>query len=316
MKFKIEEDIKIVDSKINKLYGNFLQTPSWGKLKQYEGWDPLNIVFTSKGDVVGYTLALVRKQSFFKLMYVPRGPIVKDMKYFKEAVDMLVIISKMQNCSMLKIEPDLEYKKDYLDFLKNFTISQKPIQPLETGMLNLRLTEEELIKNIESKKRVRVRNKFNLEFKREDENIEGFYSIHKKTSEIQNFKTRGIEYFKRMQDIFKESTRIYSVYKDNKLIASSFNIIYKDTITYLYSGSNKEYNNMYPGYHLVFQTALASKKEGLLYFDLWGVGNQEKWKGFSDFKINLAPTMKRYLGSFDLPLNKSHYFIFKLLSKR
>jgi lipid II:glycine glycyltransferase (peptidoglycan interpeptide bridge formation enzyme) len=125
-----------------------------------------------------------------------------------------------------------------------------------------------------------------------------------------------MEYFKRIKDIFQNNIRVYCVYKDNKLISSSFNIIYKDTITYLYSGSNKEYNNMYPGYHLVFQTALASKKEGLLYFDLWGVGEQEKWKGFSDFKINLAPSIKNYLGSFDLPLKKSHYFIFNLLSKR
>ncbi len=302
--------LKILDYiENNDLDSNFLQTKKWAELKKNEGWNYYFLNFYKK-DFVGYALLLERNEKMFKIHYIPRGPILKNITDLKEVLELIQNFSKEHKASFLKIEPNYEYSKENLIYFENFIESHKSYQPIDTAIIHL---EEDLIKNIPSKKRGRIRNKQNLIF-RETQDLEKFYNLYKKTFENKNFKGRSLSYFKDMKKYFKEDLKIFEVLSEDHVIASSINIIHQDMITYLYSGSDSNFNNFYPGYILLYNTALFAQEKGLKYFDLWGISyTNKKWAGFSEFKFNMGGKPFKFIGSFDYPINKILYKIYSKL---
>lgn len=304
---KITVEKKIQD---NSMESNFLQSEEWAEFKKKEGWDYYFLHFYKNNNLVGYTLLLERQEKIFKIHYIPRGPILTKTEYLEDILPLIENFSKESKASFLKIEPSLEYSDSTLSYFKDYKISHKSYQPVDTAIIYL---EEDLMKNIPSKKRGRVRNKNNLIF-RETTNINSFYKLYSDTFKNKNFKGRGIEYFKDMREYFKDDMKIFEVVLDRKIISSSVNILHKDTITYLYSGSDTSFNNLYPGYVLVYSTAVFAKEKGLKYFDLWGISYDNKsWIGFSEFKFNLGGRAKKFAGSFDYPINNLLYSLYKRL---
>ncbi len=293
----------------NTFKSNFLETENWALLKQEEGWKSFFIHFYINDKLIGYTLLLEKKTNIFKLHYIPRGPIIEE-EYFKEALDLIISFSKKEGAFLLTIEPSLEYSDTRIKYLEKFKESSVSYQPKETAIINL---EEDIIKNIPSKKRGRIRNKHNLIF-RETDDLENFYKLYKNTFENNNFKGRSLNYFHNMKKCFKEDMLIFEVLHENTVISSSVNIVHQDSITYLYSGSLKEFNNLYPGYLLVYETAKYAQSIGLKSFDLWGVSyDNPSWKGFSEFKFNMGGRYFKFLGNFDYSFNNLLYFVYKKL---
>jgi lipid II:glycine glycyltransferase (peptidoglycan interpeptide bridge formation enzyme) len=295
-----------------KFKSNFLQTTYWAEFKN---WDTHYLIFEGSSGVYGYCVLLIDKKYFFKLAYVPRGPILNDYSKFKDAISSIEDFSKKQHVSLLKIEPDhIDTDINYSDIFKKYIKVNDFIQPIQTAMLDVG-DRDSMIKNIPSKYRGRIRNKFNLEL-RTIEDISEFFKVYSDTANMKHFKQRNVEYFKNMKIYFKDHVRIFAVYYNNTLIAASFNILWQDTLTYLYSGSDKKYNNMYPGYFLVFESSLSMKDNGIKVTDLWGVSDDNtKWQGFSEFKKNIGGKVTDFPGSFDLPLNKLYYFLYKFVRK-
>ncbi len=294
----------------NSIESNFLQSIEWAEFKKKEGWNYYFLHFYKDDNLVGYTLLLEKIEKIFKIHYIPRGPNIKKIEYLPEILSLIEKFSKDNKASFLKIEPSFEYNESLLVYFKDYKLSHKSYQPEDTAIIYL---EEDILKNIPSKKRGRVRNKSNLIF-RETYNIESFYTLYSNTFKNKNFKGRGLEYFKDMKEFFKDDMKIFEVAQNKKIISSSVNIFYKDTVTYLYSGSDTSFNNLYPGYLLVYNTALFAKEKGFKYFDLWGISyDNESWKGFSEFKFNLGGKAKKFLGSFDYPINKVLYSLYKKL---
>ncbi len=302
-------EIKIKDKiENNNFKTNFLQTEEWAYFKNKEGWSYFFLHFYKNKELLGYTVLLEKKEKFFKINYVPRGPIVSKISDLSSILPLIKDFSKKRGAHLLKIEPDLEFSDENLKYFSSYKSVKDFYQPIQTAIIYL---EDDLIKNIPSKKRGRIRNKENLIF-RETQELDNFYKIYKSTFENKNFKGRGEEYFYNMKEIFKDRMKIFEVLKDNEVISASVNILNGDTITYLYSGSLKEYNNLYPGYLLVYNTALYAKEKGFKNFDLWGISDEnEKWKGFSEFKMNLGGKPFRFLGSFDFIFNSLYYSIYK-----
>ena len=303
MKIKVEKEIPD-----NSMESNFLQSEKWAKFKKKEGWNYYFLHFYKDNKLSGYTLLLEKQEGIFKIHYIPRGPILTNIGDLPEVLPLIENFSKESKASFLKIEPEFEYSDSTLSYFKDYKISHKSYQPIDTAIIYLK---EDLMKNIPSKKRGRVRNKHNLIF-RETNNIDSFYELYSNTFRNKNFKGRGLEYFKDMREYFKDSMKIFEIIQKNNVISSSVNIFYKDTVTYLYSGSNTTFNNLYPGYVLVYSTALFAKEQGFKYFDLWGISdNNKKWIGFSEFKFNLGGKTKKFAGSFDYPINNILYSLYK-----
>ena len=310
-KAEIIKDNKIFQNEISSFKSNFMQTVNWAEFKKDYGWDNIKIIFKDDSKNIGFVIILIKKVKYFKLFYIPRGPIIED-KYLKSAISKIEEIAKNSKASLLKIEPDIEYNEKYIEYFKKYKISKDFIQPIDTAFIDLK---SDLIKNIPSKKRGRIRNKFNLKFV-ETNNLNDFFDVYKNNAILLNYKSRDITYFQNLIEHFGENVKIFKVLNNKKIIASSFNIIYNNTMTYLYSGTNKAYNHMYPGYFLIFNSAMWGKEHNLEYYDLWGISEKNKsWKGFSEFKLNLGGRPFKYLGSLNLYINPIYSYIYKLIKE-
>ncbi len=288
---------------------SFLQTTEWAEFKtQKEGVIPHYMVFKDGMSVSGYAILLTQRKSLFKKeLYVPRGPVLRNPLQFGTAIDAIENFAKTQHVSSLKIEPDFmdEYSDD-IDYQNIFRKYKKVdhdvgVQPTKVALLKIG-SRSEMVSQIDSKYRGRVKNKFNLELK-ENETVDNFFRVYQSTSERQHFTKRDITYFEDMQRFLKDKTKIFGVYHEGRLIAASFNILHGHTLTYLYAGSIREKNNMYPGYFLVFESALLMGDRGASVMDLWGVSDDNPtWKGFSDFKRNMGSKVVNFPGSFEISL--------------
>ena len=309
-KSEVIEDNDIFQKQISQFQSSFLQSVNWSEFKKIYGWDNIKILFKKENEVLGFTIILVRKIKFFRFFYIPRGPIIED-RYLEAALSQIEKIAKSNKASVLKIEPDLLDSEKYIQYFRNYKKTDDFIQPVYTALIDLSKTKEELIKNIPSKKRGRIKNKFNLVFE-ETDNINDFFTVYKNNAENSNFKSRDIDYFQNLLKQFKGGVKMFKVLYEKEIISASFNIIYKNHMTYLYSGSNKKYNNMYPGYFLVFNTMLWGSEQNIKSYDLWGISEENKsWEGFSEFKLNIGGSPFKFLGSFDLYINPLYAYIYK-----
>jgi lipid II:glycine glycyltransferase (peptidoglycan interpeptide bridge formation enzyme) len=288
---------------------SFLQTTEWAEFKtQKEGVVPHYIVFKDGSSTSGYAVLLIQRKSLFKKeLYVPRGPVLRNPLQFEGAIACIEDFGRRHHLSSLKIEPDFrDGHSGQIDYQSVFRKYKKVdhdvgVQPTKVALLKIG-SRSEMEGQINSKYRGRVRNKFDLKLK-ENETVENFFDIYSNTAERQRFTKRDITYFRDMQRVLKDKAKIFGVYRGDTLIASSFDILHGDTLTYLYSGSMIEYNNMYPGYFLVFESALAMRDRGAQIMDLWGVSDDNpEWKGFSEFKRNMGSRVVNFPGSFETAL--------------
>ncbi len=140
---------------------NFLQTTYWAEFKN---WDTHYLVFEDNSKVYGYCVLLIEKKYFFKLAYVPRGPILNDYSKildskFKSAISSIEDFAKTQHVSLLKIEPDhsdINHQDgnhpdgniNYSDIFKGYIKVNDFIQPVQTAVLDVG-DRDFMIKNME-----------------------------------------------------------------------------------------------------------------------------------------------------------------------
>jgi lipid II:glycine glycyltransferase (peptidoglycan interpeptide bridge formation enzyme) len=68
---------------------------------------------------------------------------------------------------------------------------------------------------------------------------------------------------------------------------------------------------------ILIQMILDAKIKGLKYYDFWGITTSEDknhpWYGFTQYKKSFGGFERDYSGTYDLPLNKAKYSLYKKL---
>ena len=95
------------------------------------------------------------------------------------------------------------------------------------------------------------------------------------------------------------------------IIAACMVIKYKDTVTLLVNGFDKQFKDFAPNY-LMLHCIIDNYRNDYKYFDLNGIVgdfNENKYSGLNRFKIGFNPTLVEYAGEYDLIINKLEYEI-------
>lgn len=219
-------------------YSNFHQTPQWGKLKEKNGWIYHLLGVKDNNKTIAACLLLEKKiMKTFSLFYSPRGYLLdfnnKELLTFftKEIKN----FSKKHHGIFVKIDPYVLHKERDIDgniienginneniikTLKNlgykhtgFNLGHENMQPRWAFAVNLKdKTEEELLKNMESKTRQLIhkneRNNIKIREIKENE-LHIFKDIMNHTSERRNFIDRPFNYYKNMLEVLKDNAKIY-----------------------------------------------------------------------------------------------------------
>ena len=347
-------DIKEVYSTKNA--SSFLQSDFWARFKEKHGWAPHHLCVEyqdEESENTFYFTLLTRclGASFF-IGYVPMFPnILKEKDSYSELLTSITKAFYKQFKSTLifiRFDIDLDFKVDnalgeasHTDMAKrpcillkktnNFYLAKAKtdIQPPDTVILDLTLTDDELLSQFKSKWRYNIRLSQkkgcivkNLEMNSEEEIEKGitlFYDLYKTTSARDGIAIHSKNYYKDLFIIASNypdvSVHLYVAYYNEEPLGAIITMFYENEATYLYGASSNEKRNLMPTYLLQWQAILDAKGWGAKVYDFYGIppldDPHHPMAGLYRFKTGFGGLIVHKIGSIDV--YKSH-ILYKLYS--
>jgi len=300
---------------------SFLQTEDWMNFQESLGravfrYDKNNI----KAFVVRHDGSL--RQNY---LYIPHGPLIDFNKLtggfdnpVKEFTSWLKQLAKEQGSMFIKMEPLTDNIAEV--FVKSgFRNVKKELQPQKTVFVNLEETLEDLLKSFHYKTRynIKVAEREGVKFEIiPEDKFDEAWKLYQKTAKRQKFNTHSYSYYKKMLNFNFKDIQVFQAgaYAGKELSATGIFLINKDFGYYLHGASDFELGKFKGPYLLRWETLKYMKNKGVKFHDMWGI-NDKKWPGVTRFKLGWGGKVIERPGSFDLPMKKIWYNIYKINQK-
>ncbi|MEK7578640.1 MAG: peptidoglycan bridge formation glycyltransferase FemA/FemB family protein [Patescibacteria group bacterium] len=299
---------------------SFLQTKKWLDFQEHIGhkvwlFDDGKI----KANIIQHKIAFGKNY-----LYISHGPeiffnnvsgglkndINNFIKYLKD-------LAKKNKSIFVKMEPLSDVAVELI-FRNGIKMSKKHIQPLRTVIINLGLSEEDLLLRMHHKARYNIRLADKKELRLEesrDTNI--FWELLQRTAKNDRFYTHTKDYYIKLLKFFRSGeleTKLFFVLRNGKHIAGAIVMTYGDTVYYLHGAMDREYKEFMAPYFMHWEIIKKFKVLGFKSYDLWGI-DARKWPGVTRFKLGWGGDVKEYPGSFDLVISKLWYFAYNLAGR-
>ncbi len=199
-----------------------------------------------------------------------------------------------------------------------------------TWRLNLKPSEQELLKNMRKTTRYLIRqaqkdtNIKTIQSQNIDD-IDNFFNIHQKVAKVQRFTPFSLKYLKNEFLSFQldnQATLFFGKYR-NEITASALIIFWSDIAFYHHAALSPQHHKIPLAYLLQWEAIKEAKKRGCQLYDFWGYVNPYKyphhpWTGPTLFKMGFGGYCVEYLKTQDYPLSKKYWltYFFEKLRKR
>lgn len=303
----------------NKLVTHVIQSWEWGEFRKSLGLPLLRFGLFKKGQVVSAFQLTLHKIPFLNSFvgYLPKGPALS-----KDLAAALKEISKNNNCAFIKVEPDV--KEGKVD--SNFKLSPKPLFTKYNFVLDLSLSEEELLKNLHPKTRYNIRlaqkKGIRVEERTDDEALEIYLNLYFETTTRQNYLGHSRDYHRKVWQTLRKAgmARFLIAFLDKEPLTAWMLLNFQDKLYYPYGGSSNKLRELMHSNLVAWEAIKLGKKLKLKYFDMWGAlgpdaDPKDPWYGFHRFKQGYGPKLVEYLGTFDLVSNPLVYYFFTFIDK-
>jgi lipid II:glycine glycyltransferase (peptidoglycan interpeptide bridge formation enzyme) len=336
--------------------GLFLQSWEWGefqkslgrkiwRLRDGENWAAL---------IIRYDLPMGKNY-----LYCPAGPLLNEKGKIKNEklqvkiqkfLDETKRIAKNEKSIFLKIEPfaEINLKEDcppsggqsskcWID--SGFQKSDGGQRILETLVLDLEKSEEQLLAGMKQKTRynIRLAEKHGVIIRISDnpeKDFEGFWKLASETSDRDDFRLHPKGYYLKQLSFChpkqsegshtKDSSPaaqndnlcvklFLAVYQD-KVIAANIVVFFGDRAIYLHGASSNESRNLMAPYLLQWEQIKEAKKRGCGIYDFWGI-DEVKWPGVTRFKKGFGGNEIDYIGTYDYVFDKVWYKLYELAKR-
>jgi len=308
-------------------YAHILQTWEWGEFKRITtGWQPQRIAFKSGDDIVAMASVGVRTIGIFKVIYAPKGPVLKyeDPDLVAQVLDYLQKLARRQFAIWLKIDPDLpigtgipgeddapnltgEAVKMVLE-KRGWQFSDDQVQFRNTINVDLTQDADDILMAMSgnTRRKVRTAEKKGVTIRAASlDDLPILYDLYQITGERDDFLTRPFEYYKLAWQMFMEAGLAHALIAeyDGKPIAHVILFHFGQKCWYFYGASSNEERNRMPNYALQWAAIQWAKQQGYTLYDMWGAPddfneNDRLW-GVYEFKRGFRGTVTRHLGAWD-----------------
>lgn len=297
------QDRQVWDDYVFEHGGHPLQLWGWGEIKSLSSWWHAERLFLYSVDeaIMGAVQVLIRRLPWplRSIAYVPRGPIVgADDR--AELLDTLAkYVKKNFHSVALKIEPDsIDYKVP-----SGWKQTSNHILPPKTILLDLKLSESELLNNMAKKTRQYIRKsaseKVEIKRVRNREELDKCLAIYHETSKRAKFPIHSDQYYYDVANKLDDNSLLFAAYIDEQPAAFLWLAISASVAYELYGGMNEVGRQLRLNYALKWHAILRCKEWGLSLYDFGGLVDG----GVSDFKLGWASEQTELAGTFDKPLS-------------
>lgn len=271
-----------------------------------------------------------RFKSLANVLYIPQGPIWDKDEALKVFTDNIRQIASCEKCIAIIIEPRIKLNSKRFHRLKSlgFVFTNKAVQPRETIMLDLSMSEESLLASFSKNTRYNIRYakkkgiKVEMFDKESDvRRVDMFYDLLKETQKRKYFHVQDKNYFRSLYLQFSKNKhiRIYEASYKSEVIGSMIVVYHNKWAASLFSASSIKYTKFKPIYLLRWRTIKDMKSLGCNIYDFFGAtSSQDRTHPFyftTQHKLGYSKEITRFAGTFEIILNPLKYKAWRIGEK-
>jgi len=333
---------------------HLLQTWEWAQVKAKYGWQPLPLVWHSPaGAPVAAAMALKRilpAGGFARrmgILYLPKGPLLdwSDADLRRRVLADLKAFARKQGAIFVKIDPDVSLgtgipgSPEAVEDVNGAAVrselaatgwrfSPDQVQFRNTVLIDLRPSEDELLRRMKQKTRYNVR----LAAKKgvsvraaAAQDLPLLYRMYAETSMRDGFLIREEGYYQTVWNTFAQApaggqqpsapfSEPLIAEVEGRAVAAVSLFYFAGNAYYLFGMSRDEQREKMPNYLLQWEAMRRAKALGCGSYNLWGapdefVEGDGLWSVFR-FKEGLGGTVSRTLGAWDFPASPLLYQLY------
>lgn len=265
-------------------HGSILQTTNWARLKGRFGWKAHRVWLKRDGKLVAGAQVLYRS-AFMGLIgigYVPHGPLVdwQDEEQIAVLLNQIDQAAYEHHAGMVKMEPRLwQDETPYWPEIcqqNGFVTETDSIQPLQTILVDLRPSPDDILANMKSKTRYNIR----LSTRKEvtvrqgtEKDIPAFIKLMQVTGQRDAFALHQPDYYRAVYEILAPSGQLALFLAEYEARPLAGILVSKsgDTASYLFGGSSNEERQRMAPYAVQWAAMQWAKENGCSWYDLWGI---------------------------------------------
>jgi len=280
------------------------------------------------------------------IIYVPKGPLLdwSDSPLRHRVLQDLKEFAQKHGAIFIKIDPDLELGTgipgktasnehslgvSVVNDLKadGWQFSEEQVQFRNTVLIDLGQSEEELLANMKQKTRYNI----NLALRKgvstrigKQTDIDMLIRMYAETSIRDGFVIRNDTYYREVWNTFMSGQKTEQhdqpfaealvAEVNGESIAGAIIFRFARKAWYLYGMSRMIHRDKMPNYLVQWEAIKRAKAAGCTIYDLWGAPDEfdetDPLWGVFRFKEGLGGTIHRYLGAWDLPMNRMLYRLY------
>ncbi|MEN9558756.1 MAG: aminoacyltransferase FemX [Candidatus Parcubacteria bacterium] len=304
----------------------FTQSWAWGEFRKSRGQEVIRLSLT---DSAGEWEAAAM---FFKISaplvggywYAQRGPVVRDHHAFQSFLSALTREDALPGRALFwRMEPTLPLGAS----LPAALTRSHAYMPASTLYVNLAASEELLQKQMHEKTRYNIRvaerHGVTVRTSADDAAIGIFLRLTEETAARDKFLSQPASYIRGTVASLaaKGMARIRIAEKAGVPLAASVEVLFGDTVTYLYGASSSAERGAMAPYALHWEAIKSAKREGYGWYDFYGVNPantassfyKKSWEGITRFKRGWGGESVDYAGTWELPRMPLSYRLFRLV---
>lgn len=297
---------------------HFLQSKAWGAFQETLG----KKVFYEQGDGWQY-LAILEKSRFNTRLYCPYGPFISTAGAFAGALASLKKLGDTHHATFLRMEPTGAVTAAELEAAHLQKVRYIKLQPEHTQLIDLSLSEEELVAAMSQSTRNLYRNYAKkgvaIHESHDPQTIEILLPFIRAVAQRNNITLQANDYLQKQAEVLMahgNASLFYATIEDTPVAAA---LVYDSNSTryYAHAGANDAFRKLQPGTALLAHMIIDAKRKGLHTFDLSGItlsdDPQHPQAGFTRFKKSFGGATYSFLGLWELPLQPLRYRLYRLL---
>lgn len=306
---------------------NFLHAWQWGEFHVSRGRSILRQGVYDNDTLVGVYTGHVEPARRGRHLQIVGGPIIDWGN--TAAVTLLFDDIRTQavahKCVYVRIRPQLEQSDHSLALMRKLGLVRAPMYlSVElAGVLDLALSEEELLKEMRQRLRRALRkaekNDITIETTTDPAAIDEFYDIQLATASRHGFVAFSRDFLKKQFEAFAKdnSAVLYTARHEGEILAQNFMLMYGNEASYHY-GVSTELGTKLSGAPLLHMQAMRDARErGITRYNFWGIVDEDDTKhrfyGVSVFKRGFGVAELRYTPAHDMVIDRIRYTPIKIV---